>query len=288
VSERWLVHALAGCARRWGRWGVDPIPARVQDQCAGSLRPIVARTEIDEDQNRTAPPHAAFPNTRSDLSFSDSRQGLGGPDASGRRLYGRRRTDGERHDGIRTILWVAAAVLLLDWSTKALVAWRVPVGRMVELVPDRVALWHIQNPAMILGLFGGLPLVWRQALAVLLGVTAAVLLVQVLTRAKRLLPHRRRWAWTFGGLVFGGMVGNLGERAVHWTVTDFLSFRWGSIWLPPGNIADLAIVSAIPLALAVIIFELEARSLRGTGTARDRRPAAAPLPADREAADLHG
>jgi lipoprotein signal peptidase len=182
--------------------------------------------------------------------------------------YGRRRTDREPHPGLRPVLWIAVAVFVADWATKAAITARLPVGSMVEVVPERVAFWHVRNPAMILGLFGDLPLAGRQALAVLLGATAAALLVQVLRRAHRLLPARRPWAWLFGGLLAGGMVGNLGERAVHWSVTDFLSFRWGAFWLPPGNVADLAVVASIPIALLVVLFELEARSLRGTG-ARD-------------------
>lgn len=187
----------------------------------------------------------------------------------------RRRTDRERFTGLRPVLWIALGVLLLDWATKAAVVARLPLGTLVEVVPDRVALWHVQNPAMILGLFGELPLRSRQVLAVLLGVTTAGLLVQVLRRAHRLLPVRRRWAWCFGGLLAGGMLGNLGERAVHWSVTDFLSFRWGAVWLPPGNVADLAVVASLPFALLVVLFELEARSLRGTGVARRTAPPSA-------------
>ncbi len=85
----------------------------------------------------------------------------------------------------------------------------------------------------------------------------------------RLLPERRPWAWVFVGLLCGGMVGNLGERALHWWVTDFLSFRWGSLWLPPGNVADLAIIASIPVSFLVIAFEIEARAGRGSGGSSD-------------------
>ncbi|MEX2583843.1 MAG: signal peptidase II [Gemmatimonadota bacterium] len=192
--------------------------------------------------------------------------------------HGRRVTDREPHTGIRPVVWIAVAVVVLDWSTKAMVASAIPLRRMVEVIPDRVALWHVRNPAMILGLFGDLPLRWRQVLGVVLGIVAVTLLVEVLTRAHRLLPHRRPWAWVFGGLVFGGLIGNLGERALHWGVTDFLSFRWGSIWLPPGNVADLAIILSIPISFLVIAFEIEARALRGSTGAAAGAPKAARHP----------
>jgi len=192
----------------------------------------------------------------------------------------RRSTDHEPHRGWGPVVGVAVTVALLDWSTKYLVAQTIPVGQMRVLWEGRIALWHVHNPALVLGLFGDLPLRMRQVIAVLLGLAALTVLVEVVSRAHRLLPHRRPWAWVFSGLILGGMLGNLGERSLHWWVTDFLSFRWGSIWLPPGNVADLSILLAIPLCVPVIFFELEARRRRreveaaALGPGGDRRGAA--------------
>lgn len=175
---------------------------------------------------------------------------------------GRRRTDREPLVGWRPVLAIAMAVVALDWGTKAIVASLLPLGELVVVLDGRVALWHVKNPAMILGLFGELPLGSRKVIASLLGVVGFTLLLEIVTRAHRLLPARRPWAWLFVGLILGGMVGNLGERAYHWGVTDFLSFGWSGIWLPPGNIADLAVILSIPLSFLVIAFELEARAQR--------------------------
>lgn len=179
--------------------------------------------------------------------------------------FGRRRTDHEPHSGWRPALMIALAIGLADWATKAYVANRVPLGDMEILIPDRIALWHVRNPAMVLGLFGDLPLTNRIIIAVLLGLGGVLLLFEVISRSMRLLPKRRPWAWLFVGLLSGGMLGNLGERALHWWVTDFLSFRWGSFWLPPGNVADLSIIASIPISFLVIGFEIEARARRGSG-----------------------
>jgi hypothetical protein len=125
---------------------------------------------------------------------------------------------------------------------------------------------------MVLGLWGNLPLGGRQAIAVMAAVVGLLALYEIIGRGHRLPPHRRRWAWLFVGLAFGGMLGNLGERALHWGVTDYLSFAWGSIWLPPGNVADLALLASMPLALVVIVFELQARAQRRpAGAVRDPR-----------------
>lgn len=174
----------------------------------------------------------------------------------------RRHTDEQPHDGWLPTAIIAFTIAGFDWTTKAAVSSMVPLGGLIPILDGRVALWHVRNPALVLGLFGDLPLANRMVVAGLLGVAGVVLLFEVFTRAHRLLPRRRPWSWVFVGLVLGGMMGNLGERLLHWWVTDFLSFRWGDLWLPPGNIADLAILFSLPLAPIIIGFEIEARRLR--------------------------
>jgi lipoprotein signal peptidase len=66
------------------------------------------------------------------------------------------------------------------------------------------------------------------------------------------------------------MLGNLGERVVHWGVTDYLSIGWGDLWLPPGNIADLSIFLSLPVAILVVLYELQARAQREVADRRAR------------------
>lgn len=186
----------------------------------------------------------------------------------------RRRTDREPNRGWPRVVMIAAGVAIVDWVTKALIVAYVPLNEMVIVWDDRLAFWHVQNPALILGLLGNSNLALRKAVTVLLGLAAITLLLQVVSRSHRLLPHRRRWAWLFVGLLTGGMLGNLGERTLHWWVTDFISFRWDPYWLPPGNIADLAILSSLPVALLVVLFEFEARAQRGRTNAASGTPTA--------------
>ncbi|HEU4456816.1 MAG TPA: signal peptidase II [Longimicrobium sp.] len=177
------------------------------------------------------------------------------------RRGGRRRTDHEPNRGWIPILAWAVPIALFDWATKWAVVQTIRLEEL-RVISDRVALWHVKNPALVLGLHGDLPIVVRKVMVSIYATIAVLLLIAVLTRGHRLLPHRRKWAWLFLGMVAGGMLGNLGERVLHWGVTDFLSFRWGDIWLPPGNIADLSIILAMPVAMFVLLFELEARALR--------------------------
>jgi lipoprotein signal peptidase len=180
----------------------------------------------------------------------------------------RRRSDRERVEW-RPAVVIAFAVALLDWLSKAAVARAVPLHGFVEVWEGRLAFWHVKNRAMMLGLYETLPLEARKSIAITAAVLGALVLLRIVVRGHRLSPSRRPWAWVFTGFVAGGMLGNLGERAVHWGVTDFLSVSWGGVWLPPGNVADLALFLSVPLAVVVIAFELRERSGRG---ARRRPP----------------
>lgn len=183
------------------------------------------------------------------------------------RSGGRRATDFEPKRGWIPALAIALAVAATDWTVKAVVAARVPLYGFEEVVEGKVALWHMRNDAMILGLYGNLPLEYRKTIAAICGILGALLLFEVVSRGHRLPPGRRWWAWLFVGLASGGMLGNLGERVVHWGVTDYLSLHWNGLWLPPGNLADLAIFLSIPVALVVVCFEILARMQREDGEA---------------------
>lgn len=181
---------------------------------------------------------------------------------------GRRASDREPMRGWRPVLAIALGIAVLDWTTKYLIASSIPIGGFRTVIEGRLAFWHVRNPAMILGLWENFPLGVRKLIAVVAAVVGMLVLLQILGRGHRFPRGQRGWAWVFVGLVLGGMLGNLGERVIHWGVTDFISFRWGQYWLPPGNIADLALFSSILLAIPVIVFELKGRARRGKAAPR--------------------
>jgi lipoprotein signal peptidase len=176
---------------------------------------------------------------------------------------GRRAADYEPIRGWRPSLIIALGIALLDWGIKAAIIASMPIGHFRPVIDGAVALWHVRNPAMILGLWANFPLGGRKVLAAVAAVLGLLVLLQIVGRAHRLPGNQRRWAWVFVGFVLGGMMGNLGERLIHWGVTDYLSIRYGDYWLPPGNVADIALFLSIPLAIPVIVFEMMGRARRG-------------------------
>lgn len=124
-----------------------------------------------------------------------------------------------------------------DQATKAWVRATLPLGHRVPLAGG-FALWHITNPGITLGLGRAYPAVWLA-----LGAVAAVAVVAV-----------RSWLrmgpvsdWIFG-LVLGGAVGNLLDRALFGQVTDFLKVP---LWPGIMNGADIFLRLGI-VALAVL------------------------------------
>lgn len=174
----------------------------------------------------------------------------------------RRRADREPNPGWVVVIAILLSVAALDWLSKFLVYATVPEGQMVEVLSGRLALWHVRNPEMVLGLWGSLPLEGRQLIALGAVVLTPLLLFGIIARTHRFPPRHRPAAWWFAGLMAGGMLGNLGERALHWSVTDFLSIGMGGLWLPPGNVADLALLAAMPLMVPVVAAELAGRAQR--------------------------
>ncbi len=136
--------------------------------------------------------------------------------------------------------WLAgalcAAVVAADQAIKALVEAKLETGERVELLgPVELTLSH--NPGVAFGLAsdGGVALV---------AVTVGALALIGILFARRLT---RPGMWVAAGLLAGGAIGNLIDRAGSGEVTDYVEvLAW-----PTFNLADAAITIGVVL-LALI------------------------------------
>ena len=149
-------------------------------------------------------------------------QGQAGP-GTGRLTIARRRA--------LVLVTAAAAAYVLDRSTKVLAERELP-GNPVEIIPGVLDLRFTTNPGGAFGLFGSVP--WLFA-----AITLGVLVVTVISL--RRLPNLPTAVGL--GLVLGGALGNLTDRAVRASglageVVDFIDLQ---VW-PVFNFADSAIV----------------------------------------------
>ncbi|MDP6390284.1 MAG: signal peptidase II [Alphaproteobacteria bacterium] len=154
---------------------------------------------------------------------------------------------------LRFGLRIAAAVILLDQATKWLVLEVVMAPPRSIPVTDFFNIVMVWNRGVSFGLFDN-DSMWTPVLLSLLAVGITIVLMVWLRRAEG------RWLALGLGMVIGGAVGNVIDRAVWRAVFDFLDFHVAGYHWPAFNVADSAITVGVVLILAEGLF------------AKDRKP----------------
>jgi signal peptidase II len=132
---------------------------------------------------------------------------------------------------------LTAAVLAVDQATKALVRANVAQGEEDSVLPG-VSIVHVRNKGVAFGQLAGSGI----AVTLVIGGALLALLVYFATHADRPL------AWLPTGLLLGGSLGNIVDRARDGAVTDFIKLpHW-----PAFNLADTAITLGV-LALLLVL-----------------------------------
>jgi signal peptidase II len=151
------------------------------------------------------------------------------------------------NDWSRRLIWflIALAILGADQATKALVRAYIGPFDRIEVVDGFFMLNHVENRGAAFGIFANLPDGWRELLLSALGALALTLVV---VYSLRLSPGE--WIAQLGlHMIFAGAIGNLLDRFIFGSVTDFLLFEWADFSWPSFNLADSAIVLGVALLL---------------------------------------
>jgi signal peptidase II len=173
-------------------------------------------------------------------------------------------------------LFVSLAVLALDQWTKWLVEMHLPRGMVLEVVPGLLNLVHVRNTGIAFGLFsaGGAQSSWPLIVLALVALTAVGLYF-------RFTPATDRVLLAALTLVAGGAVGNLLDRIVAGSVTDFVDVYLGAHHWPSFNVAD----SAITVGIGLMVLDTLLRRQPADDAARaprsgdgERREEAEPAP----------
>ena len=148
------------------------------------------------------------------------------------------------------IVVIAGTVVVLDQITKAIVLEQLPPGVAIPVVDGLLSLTLVMNTGLAFGLLGGLPAAWRWLVAVL-SIVALVVLARVATRV---LAGGGWPAKLSVGLIFGGAVGNLIDRARFGAVVDFVDAHYRGYHWPAFNVADSAITIGVTLLALHLLF----------------------------------
>ena len=138
---------------------------------------------------------------------------------------------------------IALLVFLVDRLTKIWIDRSLTAFDEWVIIPGFFNIIHAENRGMAFSLMAEWSSRWREFF--LIGVSGAVLLLI----ATMLWQARDALQWWALVLVLGGAMGNLYDRVVRGSVTDFLDFHVAGYHWPTFNVADSAItVGAILLA----------------------------------------
>jgi signal peptidase II len=160
-------------------------------------------------------------------------------------------------DGASKRLWpwlaVAAAVIVFDQATKALVQARFAPGENLPVTGffDLVLVFNRGAAFSFLSDAGG----WQRAFFIAVAVGASALILFLLRR-----HAHERWFSLGLALILGGALGNLWDRVVLGHVVDFLLFHYKGWHWPAFNVAD----SAITVGATMLVLD----GLRGSGKER--------------------
>ena len=146
---------------------------------------------------------------------------------------------------------IALAVVILDRLSKLYIQRSYAPWDVTVVIPRIFNIVHVENPDAAFSMLAGAPPLVRSVL--LVGVSAMVMTAVGIMLWR--LPKNTPWLMpTALALVFGGAFGNLWDRVLRGSVTDFLQVFIGTYEFPSFNVADSAItVGAALLAIDLLI-----------------------------------
>lgn len=144
---------------------------------------------------------------------------------------------------------VALALAAADQASKAWIASSFDLYEARAVLARFFHIVHVRNTGVAFGLLSKLDPGWVNPLLVV----ATLFAVAGVLAYIHVLPPRGP-APTGLGLILGGAIGNLIDRARLGYVVDFLDLHWGRHHWPAFNVADIGITIGIVLLMVDLLF----------------------------------
>lgn len=149
------------------------------------------------------------------------------------------------------ILAIILANIGCDQISKSVVRENVGYNERIQLVNDNVILTKVENSGAFLSLGDSLNPTMKNLLLLALPVLAILFGLWWLFSQSRNVNKGALVAWCS---IMGGGIGNIFDRAVHSSVTDFLYIHWGIFKTGIFNFADVSITAGIIFIIAQQLF----------------------------------
>jgi signal peptidase II len=149
------------------------------------------------------------------------------------------------HSGWHRLVFLALGILAADQITKFAVEKFSSTGALRVLIPGLLNLVHTTNSGVAFGLGADSQTPWLTPVLIIFSIGVIGLLVWLLATGRA-----GGWLGQIGlALILGGAAGNVLDRVLRGSVTDFIDFHMGIHHWYTFNLADSAIVAGAGLVV---------------------------------------
>jgi len=138
---------------------------------------------------------------------------------------------------------IIAIIVSLDQFVKFLVVKNVPLEGSITVINKFFYIYHIGNTGAAWSILSG-----QRVLFIIITCISCVVIGYILVKSKTKVL---KLSLSF---IFAGAVGNLIDRILKGSVTDYLRFDFGSYTFPIFNVADMSVVIGSAILMYYMFF----------------------------------
>ncbi len=143
----------------------------------------------------------------------------------------------------KRLLVISSIFIILDQLLKLIIRSNISLGKEIFIIPKFLYITNVKNTGGAFSIFENNPI-----MLACIGVIVIFFLYSFIKNKKLSFIEEISY-----GLLIGGIIGNIIDRLIFNSVTDYIGLIFGSYYYPIFNLADIGIVVSI---IILIIFEL--------------------------------
>lgn len=141
---------------------------------------------------------------------------------------------------------IACIFLIIDQLIKILIKTKMNLFQEITIIPNFFSIYYVENKGAAFSILQN-----KTIFLIVISIICIMLIDRYLSKAKDLTKLTR----ISFGILLGGMIGNLIDRLLYGTVTDYLAFNFFSYSFPVFNFADIGITIGVLLIIVMTILD---------------------------------
>ena len=139
----------------------------------------------------------------------------------------------------KKIIMISSIFILLDQIIKIIVRSSIKFENEIFILPKFLYITNVGNTGGAFSIFSN-----NTAILILIGIMVLAFIIKFIYNRKL-----KKIDVIIYGLLIGGIIGNLIDRIILNSVTDYIGLIFGSYYYPVFNLADIGIVVSIMLLI---------------------------------------